>query len=77
MIPSPLARAVDEKTLNPALSLRLSVVNLGISLDQLGKGSPVLGSVVSSEDHGYVVSFGSSAFNGFLPRRAESEAPEV
>lgn len=56
------------------LSLRPSVVNKGLSLSQLTKGSGVFGSVVSIEDHGYVVSLGLDGVTAFLPKK---DAPEA
>lgn len=49
------------------LSLRASVLNKGLSLSQLSKGSGVYGSVSSVEDHGYVVSLGLEGVTAFLP----------
>lgn len=55
------------------LTLRASVVNKGLSLSQLTAGCGVYGSVVSAEDHGYVVSLGLDGVTAFLPIK---EAPE-
>lgn len=49
------------------LSLRPSVVNKGVSLSQLAVGCGVYGSVVSCEDHGYVMSLGLEGVTAFLP----------
>ena len=56
------------------LSLRASVLNKGLSLSQLTKGSGVYGSVTSAEDHGYVVSLGLDGVTAFLPKK---DAPEA
>lgn len=56
------------------LSLRASVINKGLSLSQLTKGSGVYGSVTSAEDHGYVVSLGLDGVTAFLPMK---DAPEA
>eukprot|EP00903_Cladosiphon_okamuranus_P010099 g9564.t2 len=56
------------------LSLRASVLNNGLSLSQLTKGSGVYGSVTSAEDHGYVVSLGLDGVTAFLPKK---DAPEA
>lgn len=55
------------------LSLRASVINKGLSLSQLTKGSGVYGSVASAEDHGYVVTLGLDGVTAFLPKK---DAPE-
>ena len=49
------------------LSLRASVINKGLSLSHLTKGCGVYGSVVSAEDHGYVVTLGLEGVTVFLP----------
>lgn len=51
------------------LSLRASVVNKGLSLSQLSKGSGVYGTVGSAEDHGYVISLGLDGVTAFLPKK--------
>lgn len=51
------------------LSLRASVLNKGLSLSQLTKGSGIYGSVTSIEDHGYVVSLGLDGVTAFLPKK--------
>lgn len=56
------------------LSLRASVLNKGLSLSHLTKGCGVYGSVVSSEDHGYVVTLGLEGVTAFLPK---ANAPEA
>lgn len=55
------------------LSLRASVLNKGLSLSQLTKDCGVYGSVVSAEDHGYVVTLGLEGVTAFLP---VADAPE-
>lgn len=67
-----LAKEVNGRHIE--LSLRASVVNKGLSLSQLTKGSGVYGSVVSAEDHGYVVSLGLDGVTAFLPKK---DAPEA
>lgn len=56
------------------LSLRASVLNKGLSLSQLTAGCGVYGSVVSCEDHGYVMSLGLEGVTAFLPSK---EAPKA
>lgn len=45
------------------------MVNKGLSLSQLTKGSAVYGSVASAEDHGYVVTLGLDGVTAFLPKK--------
>jgi hypothetical protein len=51
------------------LSMRASLFNSGLSLDQCETGCTIYGTVRSVEDHGYVLSMGLSgtAATGFLP----------
>lgn len=55
------------------LSLRASVLNKGLALPQLAKGCGVYGSVVSAEDHGYVVTLGLDGVTAFLPTKDSPE----
>ncbi|KAL3684900.1 hypothetical protein R1sor_002922 [Riccia sorocarpa] len=48
------------------LSLRLSRLNEGLTLDGLREGSPVTACVSSVEDHGYLLSLGVAGLSGFL-----------
>ncbi|CAM9531056.1 unnamed protein product, partial [Hapterophycus canaliculatus] len=66
-----LAKEADGRHIE--LSLRASVINKGLSLSQLTKGSGVYGSVASAEDHGYVVTLGLDGVTAFLPKK---DAPE-
>ena len=43
------------------------MINKGLSLSHLTKGCGVYGSVVSAEDHGYVVTLGLEGVTVFLP----------
>lgn len=67
-----LAKEADGRHIE--LSLRASVLNKGLSLSQLTKGSGVYGSVTSAEDHGYVISLGLDGVTAFLPKK---DAPEA
>lgn len=64
-----ISLAKEAKGRHIELSLRASVVNKGLSLSQLTKGSGVYGSVASAEDHGYVVSLGLDGVTAFLPKK--------
>eukprot|EP01038_Epipyxis_sp_PR26KG_P005669 gene5669-7826_t len=56
------------------LSARSSLVNKGIALKHFTPGFPILGSVSSIEDHGYIISAGIGGINFFLPiKTAPSE----
>ncbi|WOL03965.1 rRNA biogenesis protein RRP5 [Canna indica] len=50
------------------LSLRLSLLHKGLSLDAVQDGMVLNAQVKSVEDHGYILYFGVSSFTGFLPR---------
>lgn len=54
------------------LSLRLSLVHTGFTLDSIQAGMVLTGYVKSVEDHGYILHFGLSSFMGFLPRKSEA-----
>lgn len=62
-----LSLAKEAKGRHIELSLRASVLNKGTCLSQLTKGSGVYGSVVSVEDHGYVITLGLDGVTAFLP----------
>ncbi|CAM9794523.1 unnamed protein product, partial [Ectocarpus sp. 8 AP-2014] len=64
-----ISLAKEAKGRHIELSLRASVVNKGLSLSQLTKGSGVYGSVASAEDHGYVVTLGLDGVTAFLPKK--------
>ncbi|XP_078180965.1 RIBOSOMAL RNA PROCESSING 5 isoform X4 [Carex rostrata] len=51
------------------ISLRLSLVHKGLSLDAIQEGMVLTAQVKSVEDHGYILHFGPSAFGGFMPRK--------
>ena len=59
-----------------ALSMRASLFNKGLTLDALGAGHAILGGVHSKEDHGYVISFGTRGFMGFLPTEDDDDDDE-
>jgi len=49
------------------LSLRLSLLHKGLTIDAVQEGMVMMACVKSVEDHGYVLSFGLPSFSGFLP----------
>ncbi|KAJ4801242.1 hypothetical protein LUZ62_052488 [Rhynchospora pubera] len=53
------------------LSLKLSLVHKGLSLDAIQEGMVLSAQVKSVEDHGYILHFGPSAFSGFMPRKED------
>ncbi|CAN6476370.1 unnamed protein product [Victoria cruziana] len=55
------------------LSLRLSLLQKGLTLDMVQKGMVINANVKSIEDHGYILHLGSSSFSGFLPRSEGNE----
>ncbi|XVF75995.1 hypothetical protein PTKIN_Ptkin13bG0232000 [Pterospermum kingtungense] len=61
------------------LSLCLSLLHRGFTLDAVQEGMVLTGYVKSIEDHGYILHFGLSSFMGFLPKDglAESVHTEV
>lgn len=54
------------------LSLRLSMLHTGFTLDSVQEGMVLAGYVKSVEDHGYILHFGLSSFMGFLPRKSKA-----
>ncbi|URE17983.1 Suppressor of forked protein (Suf) [Musa troglodytarum] len=50
------------------LSLRLSLLHKGLTLDAIQDGMVLNAQVKSVEDHGYILFFGVSSFTGFLPK---------
>ncbi|KAM0896444.1 hypothetical protein ACQ4PT_023189 [Festuca glaucescens] len=50
------------------LSLRLSRIYKGLSLDAIQEGMVLTAQVKSVEDHGYILYFGVSTFSGFMPK---------
>ncbi|XP_066389622.1 rRNA biogenesis protein RRP5-like [Miscanthus floridulus] len=50
------------------LSLRLSLLYRGFSLDGLQEGMVLTAQVKSIEDHGYILHFGVSSFSGFMQK---------
>ncbi|XWS56135.1 hypothetical protein CRYUN_Cryun09bG0060500 [Craigia yunnanensis] len=61
------------------LSLCLSLLHKGFTLDAVQEGMVLTGYVKSIEDHGYILHFGLSSFMGFLRKdgQAESRGIEV
>ncbi|GMH18742.1 hypothetical protein Nepgr_020583 [Nepenthes gracilis] len=59
------------------LSLRLSLLHKGFSLDVIQEGMVLTAYVKSVEDHGYILHFGLSSFTGFLPRTREEDCREI
>ncbi|XP_004303371.1 PREDICTED: protein RRP5 homolog [Fragaria vesca subsp. vesca] len=59
------------------LSLRLSLLHKGFSLDSVQEGMVLTAYVKSIEDHGYILHFGLSSFTGFLPKNSQAGNKEV
>ncbi|KAK8947319.1 hypothetical protein KSP39_PZI006890 [Platanthera zijinensis] len=55
------------------LSLRLSVLYKGLTLDAIQDGMVLIGQVKSVEDHGYILQFGVPSFTGFLPKMGKGD----
>ncbi|GLJ04920.1 hypothetical protein SUGI_0006550 [Cryptomeria japonica] len=53
------------------LSLRLSLLHKGLSIDSVQDEMVIMACVKSIEDHGYILSFGLPSLSGFLPRNKE------
>ncbi|KAG6744902.1 hypothetical protein POTOM_051543 [Populus tomentosa] len=67
----------DNKKRKIWLSLRLSLLHNGFSLDAVKEGMviTVLTAYVKSiEDHGFILHFGLSSFMGFLPKNSQAES---
>uniref|UniRef100_A0A0E0FR29 Protein RRP5 homolog n=1 Tax=Oryza nivara TaxID=4536 RepID=A0A0E0FR29_ORYNI len=58
------------------LSLRLSRIYKGLSLDAIQDGMVLTAQVKSIEDHGYILHFGVSSFSGFMPK-ADRESAKI
>lgn len=58
------------------LSLRLSLLHKGYSLEAVQEGMVLSANVKSIEDHGYILHFGVTSFTGFLPKISEEDARE-
>ncbi|KAG8646904.1 rRNA biogenesis protein RRP5 isoform X3 [Manihot esculenta] len=56
------------------LSLRLSLLHKGFSLDSIQEGMVLTAYVKSIEDHGYILHFGLLSFMGFLPKNSQAES---
>ncbi|CAN0879206.1 rRNA biogenesis protein RRP5 [Linum grandiflorum] len=54
------------------LSLCLSLLHKGFSLDMIQEGMVLTAYVKSIEDHGYILHFGVPSFTGFLPKSSQS-----
>ncbi|CAO2824133.1 unnamed protein product [Amaranthus hypochondriacus] len=52
------------------LSLRLSLMHKGYSLDAVQEGMVLNATVKSIEDHGYILHFGVPSFSGFMPKNS-------
>ncbi|KAG1347586.1 Ribosomal protein S1-like1 [Cocos nucifera] len=50
------------------LSLRLSLLYKGLTLDAVQDGMVLTAQIKSIADHGYILYFGTSSFTGFLPK---------
>ncbi|KAJ6846908.1 rRNA biogenesis protein RRP5 [Iris pallida] len=55
------------------LSLRLSLLYKGLTLDAVQDGMVLTAEVKSVEDHGYILQFGVSSISGFLPRSGQAD----
>jgi rRNA biogenesis protein RRP5 len=51
------------------LTIRESVLNKELTIDNLRVGMSIVGAVKSVEDHGYIVSFGFPECTGFIKRQ--------
>ncbi|KAJ0028108.1 hypothetical protein Pint_36335 [Pistacia integerrima] len=56
------------------LSLRLSLLHKGFTLDAVQEGMVLTAYVKSIEDHGYILHFGLPSFTGFLPKKSQAES---
>ncbi|KAK3019414.1 hypothetical protein RJ639_004664 [Escallonia herrerae] len=54
------------------LSMRLSLLHKGFSVDVIQEGRVLSAYVKSIEDHGYMLHFGLPSFTGFMPRNSHS-----
>ncbi|VAH01605.1 unnamed protein product [Triticum turgidum subsp. durum] len=73
LVPCMVLQVDDDKKEGKAhkrvwLSLRLSRMYKGLSLDAIQDGMVLTAQVKSVEDHGYILYFGVSAFSGFMPK---------
>ncbi|CAB4286937.1 unnamed protein product [Prunus armeniaca] len=59
------------------LSLRLSLLHKGFTLDSVQEGMVLTAYVKSIEDHGYMLHFGLSSFTGFLPKNSQADSKEI
>lgn len=68
-----LGRGEENETIKDSkricLSLRLSLLHKGLTIEAVQDGMVMMACVKSVEDHGYVLSFGLPSFSGFLPHR--------
>lgn len=73
LVPCMVLRVDDDKKEGKVnkrvwLSLRLSRMYKGLSLDAIQDGMVLTAQVKSVEDHGYILYFGVSTFSGFMPK---------
>ncbi|KAF3441966.1 hypothetical protein FNV43_RR15882 [Rhamnella rubrinervis] len=54
------------------LSLCLSLLHKGFTVDSVQEGMVLTGYIKSIEDHGYILHFGLSSFLGFLPKNSQA-----
>lgn len=59
------------------LSLRLSLLHKGFTLDAVQEGMVLTAYVKSIEDHGYTLHFGSPSFSGFLLKNDQAVSGEI
>ncbi|KAJ8754493.1 hypothetical protein K2173_005654 [Erythroxylum novogranatense] len=59
------------------LSLRLSLLHKGFSIDAVQEGMVLSAYVKSIEDHGYILHFGLPSFTGFLAKDSQAESRET
>ncbi|KAL6845670.1 hypothetical protein ACP4OV_024493 [Aristida adscensionis] len=81
LVPCVVLRVDDDKKEGKVnrrvwLSLRLSLLYKGLSLDALQEGMVLAAQVKSIEDHGYILHFGVSSFSGFM-QKADKENVKI
>lgn len=59
------------------LSLRLSLLHKGLTLDVIQEGMVLSAYIKSIEDHGYTLDFGFRSFTGFMPKSHQSERKDT
>lgn len=59
------------------LSLRLSLLHKGLTMDIIQEGMVLSAYIRSIEDHGYTLNFGFGSFTGFMPESHQSERKDT